>query len=248
MGFKIRHNNYRGGFLVARGGGGCNRWPWTNKSLRITTNPNRSSVITVPMEIRFRGDRRMAKRRARSIHAYSSLFPSLSPSTFSFCFPPVSVASIRIEGRWKRREKGWEGKPGHGYARCFPRPGIRIFSLARETSTLGATVNAVCARIFQIYAAEKLCCEWMAARTRIFGNRKPFFSFSSSFFFHLSGNGIRPISTNILEIYTPVCTRILCARQRAIHLFQSRNPMLNISLQMWFRYQYLTRTLDGNIE
>lgn len=56
---------------------------------------------------------------------------------------------------------------------------------------------------------------------------KIFFSFSSSFFFHLSGNGIRPISTNILEIYTPVC-----ARQRAIHLFQSRNPMLNISLQM----------------
>lgn len=163
MGFKIRHNNYRGGFLVARGGGGCNRWPWTNKSLRITTNPNRSSVITVPMEIRFRGDRRMAKRRARSIHAYSSLFPSLSPSTFSFCFPPVSVASTRIEDRWKRREKGWEEKPGHGYARCFPRPGIRIFSLARETSTLGATR---CALVYSKYTPPRNCAasEWRHAR------------------------------------------------------------------------------------
>lgn len=240
MGFKIRHNNYRGGFLVARGGGGCNRWPWTNKSLRITTNPNRSSVITVPMEIRFRGDRRMAKRRARSIHAYSSLFPSLSPSTFSFCFPPVSVASTRIEDRWKRREK--VGRETGSWIRSMLSPSrdSHIFLGSWNIDTGG---HAVCARIFQIYAAEKLCCEWMAARTRIFGNRKPFFSFSSSFFFHLSGNGIRPISTNILEIYTPVC-----ARQRAIHLFQSRNPMLNISLQMWFRYQYLTRTLDGNIE
>lgn len=213
MGFKIRHNNYRGGFLVARGGGGCNRWPWTNKSLRITTNPNRSSVITVPMEIRFRGDRRMAKRRARSIHAYSSLFPSLSPSTFSFCFPPVSVASTRIEDRWKRREKGWEGKPGHGYARCFPRPGIRIFSLARETSTLGATVNAVCARIFQIYAVEKLCCEWMAARTRIFGNRKPFFlSPPPSFFIYLE-TGLDRFPPTFSK-YTHQYARVFYARDK----------------------------------
>lgn len=127
MGFKIRHNNYRGGFLVARGGGGCNRWPWTNKSLRITTNPNRSSVITVPMEIRFRGDRRMAKRRARSIHAYSSLFPSLSPSTFSFCFPPVSVASTRIEDRWKRREKGGKGNRVMDTLDAFPVQGFAYF-------------------------------------------------------------------------------------------------------------------------
>lgn len=111
MGFKIRHNNYRGGFLVARGSGGCNRWPWTNKSFRITTNPNRSSVITVPMEIRFRGDRRMAKRRARS---GPRLFPSLSlslssSSTFSFCFPspsPLHRPASRTDEKGVGRETG----------------------------------------------------------------------------------------------------------------------------------------------
>lgn len=219
MGFKIRHNNYRGGFLVARGGGGCNRWPWTNKSLRITTNPNRSSVITVPMEIRFRGDRRMAKRRTRSIHAYSSLFPSLFPSTFSFCFPPVSVASTRIEDRWKRREKGWEGKPGHGYARCFPRPGIRIFSLARETSTLGATR---CALVYSKYTPRRNCAasEWRHARVSSETENLFFLSPPPSFFIYLE-TGLDRFPPTFSK-YTHQYARVFYARDKERFICSNR--------------------------
>lgn len=240
MGFKIRHNNYRGGFLVARGGGGCNRWPWTNKSLRITTNPNRSSVITVPMEIRFRGDRRMAKRRARSIHAYSSLFPSLSPSTFSFCFPPSLLHRPASRTDEKGGKRGGKGNRVMDTLDAFPVQGFAYFPWLVKHRHWGP--RGVRSYIPNIRRRE-IVLRVNGGTHAYLRKPKTFFSFSSSFFFHLSGNGIRPISTNILEIYTPVC-----ARQRAIHLFQSWNPMLNISLQMWFRYQYLTRTLHGNIE
>lgn len=212
MGFKIRHNNYRGGFLVARGSGGCNRWPWTNKSFRITTNPNRSSVITVPMEIRFRGDRRMAKRRARS---GPRLFLSLSLSLLLFYFflllpLPFSVASTRIEDRWKR---GGKGNRVMDTLDAFPVQGFAYFPCLAKHRHWRPLVNVMCARIFQIYAAEKFWREWMVIRARIFENRWRLASLAF-LFFHLPGNGIRPISTNILEIYTRASCIPLYARDK----------------------------------
>lgn len=98
------------------------------------------------------------------VHAYSSLSLSLSSSsTFSFCFPPLLCCIDPHRGPMK---KGWEGKPGHGYARCFPCPGIRIFSLPRETSTLEAHWLTWCALVYSKYTPRRNsgASEWWYAR------------------------------------------------------------------------------------
>lgn len=212
MGFKIRHNNYRGGFLVARGSGGCNRWPWTNKSFRITTNPNRSSVITVPMEIRFRGDRRMAKRRARS---GPRLFLSLSLSLLLFYFFLLLPSPSLLHRPASRTDEKGVGRETGSWIRSMLSLSrdSHIFLASRNIDTGGPLVNVVCARIFQIYAAEKFWREWMVIRARIFENRWRLASLAF-LFFHLPGNGIRPISTNILEMYTRASRIPLYARDK----------------------------------
>lgn len=99
------------------------------------------------------------------VHAYSPLSLSLSPPLllFPFASPPLLRCIDPHRGPMK---KGWEGKPGHGYARCFPCPGIRIFSLPRETSTLQAHWLTWCALVYSKYTPRRNsgASEWWYAR------------------------------------------------------------------------------------
>lgn len=159
-------------------------------------------------------------------------FPLSPLPLFPFAFPPSLLHRPASRTDEKGGKRGGKGNRVMDTLDAFPVQGFAYFPWLVKHRHWGPRLTR-CALVYSKYTPRRNCAtsEWRHARVSS-ETENLFFSFSSSFFFHLSGNGIRPISTNILEIYTPVCTRILCARQRAIHLFQSRNPMLNISLQM----------------